>query len=53
MSDRDTIFFNAFWTIIWEKMDTKLKRSIVFHPHIDGQINAINRTLVHILMGYN
>ena len=32
ISDRDTIFHSTFWTISWEKMDTKLKRSTAFHP---------------------
>ena len=32
ISNRDTIFLDAFWTTLWEKMDTKLKRHTTFHP---------------------
>jgi hypothetical protein len=53
ISDRDTIFLSAFWTTLWEKMDTKLKRSTTFHPKIDGKTKVVNRTLVDILRGYN
>jgi len=53
ISNRNTIFFNAFWTTLWEKMDTKLKRYTTFYPQIDGKMELVNRTLVHILRGYN
>jgi hypothetical protein len=53
ISDRDTIFLNTFCTTLWEKMDTKLKRSKIFHPQADGKTKVVNRTLVKLLRGYN
>ena len=53
ISDRERRFLNAFWTTLWEKMDTKLKRSTTFHPQIDGQTKVVNKTLVQLLRGYN
>jgi hypothetical protein len=29
--DKDTRFINAFWTTLWERMDSKLKRYTQFH----------------------
>jgi hypothetical protein len=29
--DNDSGFLNAFWTTLWENMDTKLKRYTIFH----------------------
>jgi hypothetical protein len=52
ISDRDTRFLGDFWTSLWRMMDTKLKRSTYFHPHIDEQTEVVNRTLVLFLRGY-
>ena len=49
ISDRDSRFLGKFWTSLWERMDTRLKRSTAFHPQIDGQIEVVNRTVVHLL----
>ncbi len=33
-------------------MDTKLNKSTNFHPQIDGQIEVVNKTIIHLLRGY-
>jgi hypothetical protein len=53
ISDKDTKFLSSFWTTLWEKMDTKLKRSTTFHPQTDGKKKVINMMLVQLLRGYN
>ena len=32
ISDRDSRFIGSFWSSLWAVMDTKLKKSIAFHP---------------------
>jgi hypothetical protein len=51
--DGHTRFISGFWTTLWEKMDTKLKRSTTLHPQIDGKTYVVNKTLVQLLRGYN
>ena len=51
--NKDTRFLNAFWNTLWEKMDTKLKKSISFYPQIDKQTTIVNETMVKTLRGYN
>jgi hypothetical protein len=53
ISDRDNRFLGRFWTMLWERMDTKLKYSNAFHPQTDGKTKVVNRTLVQLLRGYN
>ncbi len=49
ISDRDTHFLGEFWSTLWGLMDTKLKKSISFHPQTDEQTKVVNRTVIHIL----
>jgi hypothetical protein len=37
ISDRDNRFLNTFWSSLWSLLDTKLTKSIAFHPQTDGQ----------------
>ena len=49
ISDRDSRFIGNFFSNIWSMMDTKLKKSIAFHPQTDGQTEVVNITVVHLL----
>jgi hypothetical protein len=53
ISDKDIGFLNAFWTRLWVKMDTEFKRSTTFLLQMDGKTKVVNKTLVHLLRGYN
>ena len=34
--DKDMRFLVDFWTTLWEKKETKLNRTTIFHPHTNG-----------------
>ena len=52
VSDKDYRFIGNFWSNLWRMMDTKLKKSIAFHPQEDGQTKVVNRTAMHLLREY-
>jgi hypothetical protein len=52
ISNRDSRFVGSFWTILWELMDTKLKKSTAFHSQIDVQTKVVSQTVVHLLHAY-
>jgi hypothetical protein len=51
--DWDNRFLDTFWSILWSLLDTKLIKSTVFHPQINGQTEVVNRMIVHIMCMYN
>jgi hypothetical protein len=53
VSYRHNLFLSTFWSSLWPLLDTKLTRSIAFHPEIDGQTEFINRMIMHTLQMYN
>jgi hypothetical protein len=38
---------------LWSLLDTKLTKSMPFHPKTDGQTKVINQMIMHILCMYN
>jgi hypothetical protein len=52
VSDQDARFLGDFLNNLWRMMDTKLKRSISFHPQTDEQTEVVNKTVVIFLRGY-
>jgi hypothetical protein len=49
----DSQFLSTFWSNLWSLLDTKLTKSMAFHPQTDGQTEVVNRMIVHILRMYN
>jgi hypothetical protein len=49
VSDWDNQFLNTLWSSLWSLLDTKLNKSMAFHPQTDGQIEVVNRMIMHIL----
>jgi hypothetical protein len=53
VSDQNIRFLGTFRSSPWSLLDTKLTKSIAFHPQTDGQTKVVNQMIVHILRMYN
>jgi hypothetical protein len=42
VSDQDSQFLITFWSSLWSLLDTKLTKSMTFHPQIDAQTEVVN-----------
>jgi len=51
--DWDSRFISTFWSSLWSLLDTKLTKSMAFHPHKDGQNEVVNHVIMHIICMYN
>jgi hypothetical protein len=47
--DRDTMFIEHFWRILWKNMGSKLLYNFTYHPQIDGQTEVVNQSLGNTL----
>jgi hypothetical protein len=49
VSDQDTKCVGNFWRTLWKKLGTKLSFNSVYHPQMDGQTEAVNKSLGDLL----
>ena len=52
VSDSDPRMTSLLWRAIFDNMGTKLDFSSLFHPHIDGQSERANSTMLDLLKCY-
>jgi hypothetical protein len=53
VSYRKNRFLSTFWSSLWSLLDTKLTKSMAFHPQTNDQTEVVNRMIMHILHMYN
>lgn len=49
ISDRDPVFFSAFWRELFRLCGTRLRLSTTYHPQSDSQTEVMNRVLKQYL----
>jgi transposase InsO family protein len=49
VSDQNTKFVGNFWRTLWKKLGTNLSFSSLYHPQMNGQTKAMNRSLGDLL----
>jgi hypothetical protein len=52
VSDWDSRFTSAFWSLLAKDLNIRLKMSSPFHPQTDGQTERVNQTLESYLQNY-
>ena len=50
VSDRDSIFFSAFWQEIFKMVGKNLRPSTIYNPQIDGKIERVTKWLEGLLV---
>jgi hypothetical protein len=47
VSDRDSRFLSTFWSSLWSLLDTKLTKSMAFHPQTNRQTCSVPKAEPH------
>jgi hypothetical protein len=50
ISDRDPVFTNQFWNVLFQLASVKLNFPLAFHSQSDGQSEAVNKVITMYLM---
>jgi hypothetical protein len=50
ISDRDPVFTNQFWNVLFQLASVKLNFPLAFHSQSDGQSEVVNKVITMYLM---